>query len=260
MNRTLWTFPAGLVVLALCAPAAGQRNSLLGRGNGSADQRPPATQPAVREPAAVLTGRPPAPRPRQSATRSEPPLNTVLLYASPFAVEAPRPQEIKVHDFVTIIIRESKTATTDAKLKSEKDWKVESELAKWFRLDPKDRLIPQNFPRGAPGVDFEFESEYEGKGKVDRKDTLTTRIAAKVIDVKPNGNLVLEAANTVTHDEETYVVTLTGTCRSMDVSAQNTVLSTQIYGLHIDVQNTGAARDAARRGWLMRLFDLLRPI
>jgi hypothetical protein len=38
------------------------------------------------------------------------------------------------------------------------------------------------------------------------------------------------------------------------------VLSTQIYGLHIDVQNTGAARDAARRGWLMRLFDLLRPI
>lgn len=260
MNRTLWTLSIALVVLALCAPAAGQRNSLLGRGNGSAGQAPPAAQPAVREPAVVLPGMPPAPRPRQPATRSEPPLNTVLLYASPFAVEAPQPQEIRVHDLVTIVIRENKTATSDAKLKSEKEWKVEAELAKWFRLDPKHRLIPQNFPRGTPGVDFEFGNEYEGKGKVDRKDTLTTRITAEVIDVKPNGNLVLEAKKNIRMDDEGYIITLTGMCRSRDVTLDNTILSTQIADPVIDVQHTGAVRDAARRGWLMRLFDLLRPI
>ena len=86
-----------------------------------------------------------------------------------------------------------------------------------------------------------------------------TRIQARVIDVKPNGNLVLEARKRITVDEEDQIATLSGVCRSKDVTAQNSVLSTQVADLEISVSHTGAARDASRRGWAMRLFDLLRP-
>ncbi|MBU0640601.1 MAG: flagellar basal body L-ring protein FlgH [Planctomycetes bacterium] len=220
----------------------------------------PTTQPAVGAPPIVTTLAPVAARTVASPAPYAEAVNPVLARYSAIAVEVPEPERIEVNDLVTIIIRETKSSLSDSKMKSEKDWALEAELSKWFRLDVHDQLVPQTFAGGTPGAKFDFENQYEGKGKLDRKDTLTTRVTARVVDVKPNGTLVLEAANSVEVDEEKYNVTLTGTCRSEDVTAQNSVLSTQIFGLHIDIQHTGAARDAARRGWLMRLFDLARPI
>ena len=194
------------------------------------------------------------------AVESETPsVNPTLLRASPIAVELPQPEKIAVGDLVTIIIREDKKFSTTSKLESEKEWKLEAELKKWFRLDGLTKLLNQDFPGGTPGADFEFANEYEGEGKVNRKDSLVTRIQARVIDVKPNGNLVLEARKRITVDEEDQIATLSGVCRSKDVTAQNSVLSTQVADLEIGVSHTGAARDASRRGWAMRLFDLLRP-
>jgi flagellar L-ring protein precursor FlgH len=120
-------------------------------------------------------------------------------------------------------------------------------------------IVPADFPEGKPGIVFDFKDDYKTDGKYDRKDELTTRITARVIDVKPNGNLVLESRNDVKFGEEDYTVTLTGVCRSADVTPQNTVLSSQIAELNISVEDRGAVRDATRRGWLQRLHDFLRP-
>ena len=186
--------------------------------------------------------------------------NPNLLAVSPIAVAAPEAKKFKVHDLVTIIVRQTKETASDANLKSEKDWKLEAELAKWIQLSDKHGVVPATLPQGNPAVDFDFTNEYEGKGSQGRKDSLTTRITAEIIDVKPNGNLVIEATSRIKVDEGEQVMTLTGTCRSDDVSAQNTVLSTQLAQLTIESENTGAVRDATRRGWLMRAFDLLRPL
>ncbi len=71
---------------------------------------------------------------------------------------------------------------------------------------------------------------------------------------------VVEGRAVVVHDEETSKVTITGTCRKEDVTADNTVLSTQIANKVVSVDNQGALRAASSRGWLLRLLDLLRPI
>ncbi|QOJ14720.1 MAG: flagellar basal body L-ring protein FlgH [Planctomycetia bacterium] len=286
------------VVLNIVAQASGQSNSLFGRQRAAA-ARPaqPATEPsAPATPASAAPARPEAvagnggaggaatagapsgapvgqravpvapggigqgrqaARPGQSAVEPSP--NPDLAAVSTFAVELPQPETIQVHDFVTIIIREDKTATSDAKTTSDKKWDVQSELAKWVRLNPENRLIPQSFSDGTPAVDFNFQDKWEGTGKVNRKDSLVTRITAEVIDVKPNGNLVLEARKSIRMDEEEQVALLTGMCRSRDVSPQNTVLSTQLADVRIDIAHSGAARDAANRGWLKRAVDFLRP-
>lgn len=254
----------GVLVLAVC-PALGQNNSLLssGRRGPAGSFSFPASQPAATTAAGpAFTLSPslwPQARPRLPQW-DEPPPNPVLLLASPIAVEPPRPRKIGVNSLVTIIIRESRTTLNDAKMKSEKDWEVKAALAQWFRLDKHDRLVSQDFPEGAPGVDFSFDNKYDTKGKYDRKDELTTRITAKVVDVKPNGNLVLEARKRIKVGDEEQIATLTGECRSEDVTAANTVLSTQIANLTIEMPDEGAVRDATRRGWLMRLLDFLRPL
>jgi flagellar L-ring protein precursor FlgH len=163
-----------------------------------------------------------------------------------------------VHDLVTIIVREDKKSISDARLKSEKTWGIDAQLRDWFRFHDA-KLIPQNFPVGNPGIGFDLDNQYEGKGKTDRKDSLTTRVTAEIVDVKPNGTLVLEATKSIELDEDVQIITLTGVCRSEDVTPQNTILSTQMAGANISVRHTGPARDASRRGWLMRGFDLLRP-
>ncbi len=163
-----------------------------------------------------------------------------------------------MHDLVTIIIRESKTAKTDSKLESKKDWKLDSSLDEWIRFSDAHGLVPAEFPAGTPAVLFKYNNDYQGDGKYNRKDELTTRVTARVIDVKPNGNLVLEATKQITMDDDGYTITLTGECRVDDVTADNTVLSTQVADPVIDVQHTGAVRDATRRGWIQRALDLIR--
>jgi len=254
---------ATFVLAVMCAAANAQNNSVL-HGQRRQAARPVAGGASTNDaqPLSPVAGV--GVRSRGQVANDyddEPPPNEVLVAVSPFGVEPPKPRKVLVNDLVTIIVRESRTSLSDAKMKSEKDWEMKSELSKWFRLDKDDHLVAQTFPSGAtPGIDFTFENKYEGKGKYDRKDTLTTRITARVIDVKPNGNLVLEARKRVEVGEEVMTATLTGECRSVDVTAMNTVLSTQIADLEITLPDRGAVRDATRRGWLMRLFDLLRPI
>lgn len=252
-----------LMVFALGAwvwPALGQSNSMLNGPPGQAG-RAPATQPSGGAPGGI-PALPVVRGPREPvAGDPPPPKNPVLLAVSPIAVHAPQPRKFKVHDLITIVIREDKRSVSDAKLKSEKKWTVDSELAKWFRLNSHGNLTGQIFVEGpTPGVDFQFDSKYDTKGKVDRVDSFTARITAEIVDVKPNGNLVLEATKEIRIDDEQQVVKLTGVCRGEDVSAQNSILSTQLADARIDVHHSGAARDAARRGWIMRLFDFLRPI
>jgi len=261
MRRRLAWVTVLLVIGVFCPPAVAQSNSLFGNRGGGTSTPPPTTQPAYGVRETLLPAAPPTYLyPQTRAYDDPPPPNEVLLAASLIAVEAPKPRRIKVHDRITIIIREEKRSTSDSELKREKKWEIAAELKKWIRINEQCKLIPQVFPAGNPAVDLEYDDKYQGKGKVGRKDSLVTRVTATVIDVKPNGDLVLEAKKDIKIDEDQQVIKLTGTCRSLDVTAQNTVLSTQLADAEIDIQHKGPARDAARRGWLARVWDLIRPL
>lgn len=259
--------PRVLGVLSVLALASGltprspaQSNSLFRQpGQPAPPRQVPSTQPAEGGPVLVPDG---TGRVARATLQAPPPTdepNALLLYNSPIAVQLPEPETMAVNDLVTIIVRVSKSAQSDAKLKSKKDWTHEWTLEDWVRVSATEGLIPQGFENGIPAVKFDYSNEYKGDGQYDRKDSLTTRLQARVIDVKPNGNLVLESRNDVKFGEEDYTVTLTGVCRSADVTPQNTVLSSQIAELNISVEDRGAVRDATRRGWLQRLHDFLRP-
>ncbi|MBL8880379.1 MAG: flagellar basal body L-ring protein FlgH [Phycisphaerales bacterium] len=256
MSRARQWSLVGVVLSSGVAIAAAQSNSLMNRGqalgapNGRATTQPVGHSSAPTGTALVVV-------PQAGAAMKG--ANPALRATSLIAVEMPEPKRVAVHDLVTIIVREDKTSVTDAKSQSDKDWKVTSGLDKWFRLNLHDQLVAQTLA-DSPGVEFDFKSAYGGKGKIDRKDSFTMRITARVIDVKPNGTLVVEARKKIKIDEEEQVITLTGVCRSEDVTAQNTVLSTQLADLELRAEHDGTARDAERRGFIKRIVDALRPI
>ena len=185
--------------------------------------------------------------------------NPLLDETSLIAVAPAEPLTFQIHDLVTIIVVENKRFETDAKTRAEKRWRLRSELDEWARFDD-GKLIAAKFPNGQPNIDYEFESRIDNRGKLNRQDRMSARIAAEVIDVKPNGNLVLEATRRLVHDEEEITATLIGVCRSSDISADNTILSSKIARFEFSARHCGAVRDGTRRGWLTRLLDLVRPI
>jgi flagellar L-ring protein precursor FlgH len=99
------------------------------------------------------------------------------------------------------------------------------------------------------------KQKFKGDGTYTRNDRVTAKITATVIDVKPNGLMVLEARKTITTNGETKTIVLSGTCRREDVTSANTVLSSQLANLAI-VQNTdGDLKDSASKGWITRVLE-----
>jgi flagellar L-ring protein precursor FlgH len=185
--------------------------------------------------------------------------NTLLEQSSLIAIEVKPPKEFKPNDIITVIVRQQKRFEADSELENKRDFEIKSELDAFIKHEGGG-IGAAVFRRGKPNIDYDFGARLKGEGDTKREDTFVTRISGKIVDVKPNGNLVIAAKSEIGHDEEVAVVTLTGECRSADVTPDNTVLSTQLAELVVDVENSGAIKDAATRGWLTRLLDLLKPI
>ena len=168
------------------------------------------------------------------------------------------PKTFKVGDLLTIIVREQRRFEADADLETRKKLSIQSELEAFLKLTDGG-VGSAAFRRGKPNVDFTYNKRLKSEGDTEREDSLTLRLSGTIIDVKPNGLLVLEAKARVQHDDEISVITLTGTCRKEDVTADNTILSTQIADKDVVVKNEGALRAASSRGLVLKLIDWLRP-
>ena len=95
------------------------------------------------------------------------------------------------------------------------------------------------------------------RGEYEREDRFSARIAAEILEVKPNGTVVLEARKRIEKDDEIQTILIAGKVRTEDITLQNTVLSSQLADLTLSVQNEGEVRDAAKKGFLTKLFDTI---
>jgi flagellar L-ring protein precursor FlgH len=169
------------------------------------------------------------------------------------------PKTFKPGDLITIIVRERRKFEAEADLERKQRFKIKSELDAFIKATDGG-IGAATFRRGKPTIDYSLDQQTRNEGETNREDAMTTRLTGKIIDVKPNGLLVVEARARVAHDEEISEITFTGTCRKEDVTADNTVLSTQVADKNIVVHNEGAIRAASNRGWILKLLDLLKPI
>lgn len=200
-------------------------------------------------------------RPPVASSRETPPVERNLIYEQYAwnAVAPTPPKTFKPNDLITIVVREQRRWEADADLDSKKQLNLKSELKAFANLT-QGGIGAAAFRRGEPNIDYKFQQDLKNQGDSQREDKLITRLSARIIDVKPNGLLVLEARGRIQHDEEISEITLTGTCRKEDVAPDNTVLSTQIAEKNVVITNEGALRAAATRGWLTKLLDWLKPI
>jgi flagellar L-ring protein precursor FlgH len=178
---------------------------------------------------------------------------------SVMAVPQQKPRTVKKHDLVTIIVREesqsSSQGTTDLKRNTDLDALVNA----YVSLNLQKLALVAHTPSPAPEIKGQFTRDFKGDASVDRTDSFTARIGAEVVDVKPNGTIVLQAHKHIKSDEEEQEFTLTGSCRAEDIGPDNTVLSNTLNDLDVRKNVKGAAKDTTKRGWITRLLDWGNP-
>lgn len=89
--------------------------------------------------------------------------------------------------------------------------------------------------------------------------SLITQMAVQVIDVLPNGNMVIEGIRQMTFSQQRVYASLRGIVRTMDVTAQNTVPSSLVADARIDIIPEGPNTNAIKKGWLQKLDEKITP-
>ncbi len=204
-----------------------------------------------------LRQEPVASSPAQPQTQGTGQLSPAIAASSYIAVLLPEPRQFIKNDLVTIIIRESFKTDLRSILKTEKDVELAAEITAMPQLEKLLELMvtPETFPSGNPKLGVTATTDMDGKGRYQRTESMTGRMTARIVDVKPNGTLVLEAHQSVANDDEIQAIILTGTCRASDITIDNTVLSSELYDLSLSKQHKGELKKATSKGFLTKFFE-----
>ncbi|SRR5581483_6056926 len=162
-----------------------------------------------------------------------------------------------VGDIVTILIQENNGATRDNSTTTSRKSSVDASIASFLYGPAASGFLTKS--GNYPAMKFSGDSEHAGSGKINNSETITARLSVRVIDVQPNGNLVVEGRRKTAFSGEKMDAILRGTVRSDDVAANNTVYSYNVADATIEFVSAGSITDSQRKGWFMKFWDKFAP-
>ena len=164
----------------------------------------------------------------------------------------------RIGDIVTIIVTETASASKQAATATGRSSKISAGIPNLLGLE-ESKIITSNFADLSKLLNASASSSFDGSGSTSRKETLTATISAKVIDLLPNGNLKIEGRRNVRVNYEDQIVTVKGTIRQRDITAENTINSIYVADAQISYSGEGIISDRQKPGWLMNVLDKLWP-
>jgi flagellar L-ring protein precursor FlgH len=159
----------------------------------------------------------------------------------------------RVDDLVTIVVLEKASAVATGDVKTQRTSNAQSSIQAAGGLTkaagPWANLAKTN-----------TNTQLQGTGTTSRGTTLTATVSARVVNVLPNGYLVVEGVKRVQVNSENQVITVRGVVRPYDLDPTNSVPSDRVAQMEIQVNGKGVIGDSIRRPWfLYRLLLGLLP-
>ena len=172
-----------------------------------------------------------------------------------------------INDIVTIQIAEISNASQQVSTKTSRDTSILGSITK-FLGSPLDFGLGNFWGKDdegngipfAPEIESSAKSSHSGKGEISGSGVLTASVAARVLEVLPNGNLLVEGRKEVTIDKEKRFIILSGMVRPEDIEFDNTVASTKVADARIEYVGSGVISDKQKPGIFHRIFDWVYPL
>lgn len=194
---------------------------------------------------------PTAPPPLAMAPRTPPPVTGGLFHTASYRPSFEDRRARLVGDNVTIQIVENVTASQKSSSTVDRTSKVSSGVTALPFTGQKftDKL----------GVGANSENAFEGKGGTESANTFQGSITAIVIDVLPNGHLVVAGEKQIGVNQNVDVLRFSGTVDPRALQPGSIVASTQVANVRVESRGRGAQGEAQVTGWLGRFFNTVTP-
>ncbi len=173
----------------------------------------------------------------------------------------------RLNDLVTININESFSGSGKAGTGTSRESTMDFALSNFLGMNTDFNLQNafglKDMYKGSnifdPSVKSSSKSAFKGKGDTNREGALVATVTAKVVEVMPNGNLVLEARKELTINSEKQIIVLVGIARPDDITSDNTIASSKIADSRIYYVGDGVIQEKQSPGWMVRTLDYVWP-
>ncbi|MDQ6989851.1 MAG: flagellar basal body L-ring protein FlgH [Mariprofundaceae bacterium] len=183
------------------------------------------------------------------------PTHTGSLWNNSGATMFSDPKAHQVGDLVMIFVQETASASRSLGTKKSRKSQHQSSLSGLFGLE-KD--IAPNF-NPALAMDTSNNKSFVGSGETTNSDSLLASVTAVVTFVYPNGNMMVIGRREVTINQQPQELTFSGIIRPSDISANNTIVSSQVAQAKISYGSGGSLAAMSDEGWLGQTLDAIWP-
>ena len=142
------------------------------------------------------------------------------------------PKADVVGDLVTVVLVERTSASRQSA------WQNASDAA----LNGAAEVTGSSDISGRFGVDATFNKQARNQNSSSQQDLLNGTITARVLEVDPTGNLIIEGERKLSVNGETHLLRISGVVRPIDIRSNNTVLSPDIANADIEYRRGGIHR------------------
>ena len=156
-----------------------------------------------------------------------------------------------VGDTMTIAIAETTSASTKSNTKASRSTSISASAPTITGLPGKSF---QGMALSASG-----SNSLDGKGEAAANNVFTGTITVTVIEVLPNGNLLVSGEKQVSIGAGIEYIRLSGIVNPYFINSANTISSTNVADARIEYKESGVISEAQIMGWLARFFLSVLP-
>lgn len=181
-------------------------------------------------------------------------------YSWVYLEPAPPPPQIMVHDIITIEVDEKAEVLVNSRFNRQRNGAYTAQLKEFIRLVNNDgniKVVPA--ATSEPTVDASLTNRLQTIGQSTDLEGITYKIAATVVDVMPNGTLVLEARKSIRTNQDYFEYRLTGRVDKAKISPTRTVRTEDIAELNVQRKQRGKVFDSTKVNWGGRILDTILP-
>ncbi len=169
------------------------------------------------------------------------------------------PKAREINDIVIIKVEEQTKAENKGSTKLSKSASSSMGISTFlgFEKDLAGSLTTSFDPTNLLG--HSSSNSNQGAGEVSQESKISGYIAAKVVEVLPNGNLIIEAKKEIVINNDKQTMVLRGMVRPRDIDYNNIVSSNEVADVQIFIKGKGPVSEQQRRGWLSWLLSFIWP-
>jgi flagellar L-ring protein FlgH len=166
------------------------------------------------------------------------------------------PSKIMVHDIITIEVDEKAEVIVNSRFNRQRNGTYKVQLKDFIRFGDGKLL---DAAASTPGIEGLLQNRLQTIGQGTDSEGITYKIAATVVDVLPNGTIILEARKSIRTNQDFFEYRLTGRVDQSKIKPDRSARTEDLAELKIERIQRGKVFDSTKANWGTRILDIITP-